>query len=175
VGSWVVDTNVLLVASASDEGSWFKDTHVPTIQRQAVFEWLVHLEGSSDDGVVLDLPPGMIMKEYRNKLQYGDYGLAFVQRMMESGRCEYVELTDDGAGHAVIAHSSGEEVGDRADRKMVAAAMQVRAPIANACDTDWCELRDGGVLDRLDVAVHEVLGEWIESEHQRKKAKKAKK
>jgi len=44
----VVDTNVLIVASAADPGSPFEATHVPPKERQIVLAWLKEFRGDKD-------------------------------------------------------------------------------------------------------------------------------
>jgi hypothetical protein len=50
----VVDTNVLLVASARDSSSPFDDTHVPAEEQQAVFEWLAAFRADDGRRLVMD-------------------------------------------------------------------------------------------------------------------------
>lgn len=63
----VVDTNVLLVASAGDPASRFADSHVPFEQRRVVLDWLAAFRDDDGRRLVLD-DQFAIFREYRRKL-----------------------------------------------------------------------------------------------------------
>jgi hypothetical protein len=93
-----------------------------------------------------------------------------IAEKLSKGQYKAVEVLKDGEGYALILHDSAREVFDREDRKMVAAALEAGSAIANACDTDWCELEHTGTLGRLGVRVHHVIEAWCRAEWQRKRA-----
>ncbi len=178
MAEWVVDTNVLIVATRAVLGKpprqmARRGEDVPVkddADLQAVFEWLQGIRHSSDEKVVIDPPYDLIKSEYGKKLDKDEYGRMVIAEKLSKGQCRFVEIERDGNGHAVIQHAAAEEVFDREDRKMVAAAMEAQAPIANACDTDWCELEARGALGRLGVSVHHLIGPWCRAEWQRKRS-----
>lgn len=178
MAEWVVDTNVLLVATRAVLGRpprklERRGEDVPvkeTADLQAVYSWLETLRRTPDEVVVIDVPHDLIKGEYANKLDKSDYGRMVIAEKLTKGQYRPVEVERDGDGHALILHDCAGEIFDREDRKMVAAAMEAQAAIANACDTDWCELEQRGSLGRLGVTVHQVIETWCRSEWQRKRA-----
>jgi hypothetical protein len=169
VARWVVDTNVLIVASAADPSSPFAQTgtHVPIVEQEAVFRWVQALRKEPDDVVVIDMPHRLIPGEYANKLSKDDYGRRVMMEKLSRGECEFAEVDKDVDGHGVILGDAGAKIFDLQDRKMVAAAEASGAPIANACDTDWCQLEQEGVLAELNVTVTHLLDAWIWPEYKR--------
>jgi len=178
VVDWVVDTNVLLVATRAVLGRppsvlerRGEDVPVTAVaDQQAVFAWLEAVRRSAEQRVVIDIPNDLIKGEYGNKLDKSEYGRMVIAEKLTKGQYKAVEVVSDGDGHAQILHDSADEVFDREDRKMVAAALEAGAAIANACDTDWCELEHRGTLARLGVRVHHVIEAWCRAEWQRKRA-----
>jgi len=178
VANWVVDTNVLLVATRAVLGRpprqlARRGEDVPVRgeeELQAVYLWLEAIRRSPEEFVVLDVPHDLIKGEYANKLDKSEYGRMVIAEKLTKGQYKAVEVQPDGDGHALILHDAVDEVFDREDRKMVAAALESGAAIANACDTDWCELEHTGTLSRLGVRVHHVIELWCRAEWQRKRA-----
>lgn len=152
----VVDTNVLLVASAAHPYSPFHDTHVPVEEQRRAFEWLMTF--SHDDGrrLVLD-DMFAIYEEYRHKLNEQDVGLQVIHAKMQTHRTAAITL--DEAGHAVV--PPGLEVCDPSDRKFLAAALTDvdGISIVNATDSDWIEIEDA--LNAAGVVVDHVIEEWL--------------
>jgi len=151
----VVDTNVLLVASAAHPYSPFDDTHVPAAERSLVFEWLAAFR--SDDGRQLVLDDRLkIYEEYRNKLTDQDYGLQVVKEKMQTLR--FAEIDWDGET-AVVPEAFREF--DPSDRKLLAAAL--RDPdgisIVNAADSDWLEIEEA--LAGAGVEVVHIIEPWL--------------
>ena len=180
MADWVVDTNVLLVATRAVLGGpprllARRGEDVPvtaTADCEAVYRWLEAVRRSPDERVVIDYPNDLIKGEYGKKLDKSEYGRMVIAEKLTRGQVKVVEVLKDAEGYAVIQHENASEVFDREDRKMVAAAMESGAAIANACDTDWCELEHTGTLGRLGVKVHHVIETWCRSEWQRKRATK---
>jgi uncharacterized protein YfeS len=177
VAEWVVDTNVLIVATRAVLGRpprklERRGEDVPVASAadlETVYSWLETLRRTPDAIVVLDLPHHLIEGEYAKKLDKNEYGRMVIAEKLTKGQYRPVEVERDGDGHALILHACADEIFDREDRKMVAAALEAQAAIANACDTDWCELEQLGSLGRLGVTVHHVIETWCRSEWQRKR------
>src|SRR5687768_17576738 len=133
----VVDTNVLLVASAAHPYSPFGDSHVPVEEQQLVFEWLAAFRDDSDRQIVLD-NLFRIYEEYRNKLTDQDYGLQVIHEKMQTFRSVLLEW--DGAGAAIVPVVFASF--DASDRKLLAAALTDPASICivNAADSDWLQI-----------------------------------
>lgn len=152
----VVDTNVLLVASAADPFSPFYDTHVPVAEQRLVFDWLVDFRADTATGLVLD-DLFRIYEEYRQKLTEQDYGLQVIHEKMQALRV--VTLTWDDDGHARVPKAFARF--DPSDRKLLAAALCDPATISivNATDSDWLEIE--GPLRLAGVRVHHLLERWL--------------
>ena len=152
----VVDTNVLLVASAAHPYSPFDETHVPIAEQRVVFEWLAVFRTDTQRKLVLD-DLFAIYKEYRNKLSDQDFGLQVVHEKMQELR--QVDLAWDANGHAVVPFAFGAF--DPSDRKLLAAALTDPATISivNAADSDWLEIE--AELATAGVTVVHVLEAWL--------------
>jgi hypothetical protein len=176
----VIDTNVLLVASAAHPGSPL-DCNVTPIDdpnlRREVLNWLEAFE-ISDEKIVLDWE-WKIVAEYkgenrRHKLSEQDYGLLVVLHKYSTNQFQGVELQwnepDSASIHDPVLH---DLIQDHADRKMVAAALacgggEGGCDIVNSCDTDWYDWQ--GPLETSGVFVHQIIGEqwcypkWMEKQ-----------
>jgi hypothetical protein len=84
VDDYIIDTNVLLIASAhlallvpsaQYPDLRFKDSEVPEEQMEAVFDWLVAFQKDDQRRLVLDHPflKHGIYKEYHRKMTAQDY------------------------------------------------------------------------------------------------------
>jgi len=139
----IIDTNVLLVASARHPISPFRDCdHVPVEQQQTVLDWLMEFRKDGQRQIVLDLSC-KILDEYHNKLTRGqDLGSLVVMEKMQLGQVRFVKVVYDQHGHGCLPPVLEKVVHDRSDRKFVAAAMidlsnGDESTIINAVDTDW--------------------------------------
>lgn len=133
----LVDTNVLLVASASDAFDHrYPDVPATPDEVEIVLDWLAAFRDDSSRRLAVD-EMFKIYEEYRNKLTDQHYGLQVVHHKMATLRTEVVEY-DDG-GHGVV--PPGLQGVDRSDRKFVAAALNDPhgLQIVNATDSDWAE------------------------------------
>jgi hypothetical protein len=170
----VVDTNVLIVASAADDGSPFRPDATPVQEaalRKEVLDWLQEFEEDGGRWVVLDWD-WHICGEYQNKLNLEqDYGWLAIMSKKDRNQVVWVGIEVDADGHATLPAGLGSAVSDLADRKMVAAVLTAKAEghecqLVNACDTDWLDctraLHDAG------VHVHQLLEEWLKLKHWRK-------
>lgn len=168
MAEWVIDTNVLLVATRAVLGSpprkmARRGEDVPVEReddQRTVFLWVKNLRETADEVLVLDRIHNLIYEEYANKLEKDEYGRMVVAHKLTLGECRFVEIEMDSDGDALIQHEACGDVFDHDDRKMVAAAIEANAPIANACDAGWCELEQRGSLDRLGITVHHLIEAW---------------
>ncbi|MEO5326979.1 MAG: hypothetical protein H7829_01925 [Magnetococcus sp. THC-1_WYH] len=81
----VVDTNVLLVASAADAGSPFDPEATPVDDKEleVVLNWLIQFEKNSSCHIVLD-NQWQILGEYEKKLDtHQDYGYRAITAKIE--------------------------------------------------------------------------------------------
>lgn len=156
----VVDTNVLLVASAAHPYSPFGDTHLPAKEQRVVFEWLATFRAAAGRRIVLDRE-WKIMSEYKNKLTEQDYGLQVAIEKMSTGH--WVTLEWDRNGHAVVPSSFAGF--DPSDRKLLAAALTDPSSIniVNAADSDWLDVEPQ--LKAAGVTVEHLVGDWLRRSH----------
>lgn len=155
----VLDTNVLLVASAAHPYSpWDDANHVPAEEQKAVFDWLAEFRADSERAVVFD-DLFAIYEEYRNKLTDQDFGLQVVTEKMHQALMRQVELEREDDGTPVVPTAFRNF--DRSDRKFLAAALSDPATIAivNAADTDWLYFEKE--LDAAGVKVVHVIEGWL--------------
>lgn len=172
---YVIDTNVLIVASGEHVDSPFSSNNHPiedSANAKLVFDWLNNFE-KTDLRMVLD-SGSEIYREYRNKLTDQDYGLMVYRDKLT--KCEYDHVTiawdiSDGQSErvAVLEKSLTEVVYDRSDRKFVAACIEARdeygqATIVNACDTDWLNWEQ--VLSDHGIVVEQIIEGWLRGKRQ---------
>lgn len=153
----VVDTNVLLVASAAHPYSPFDDTHVPVAEQRVVFDWLARFREDDERRLVLD-DDWRIYEEYRHQLTEQDYGLQVVHEKLQA--ClRAVPCQWDGGGHAIV--PAALQGCDASDRKFVAAALTDPATITivNATDSDWVHIEDA--LRAAGVVVEHIVEPWL--------------
>lgn len=174
MADFVIDTNVLLCASAADEGSPFDDAdHVPQGERLVVLDWLASFHADGERIAVLDEDFG-IFDEYRHKLTDQDYGLQVMKEKLATAHFVPVEYDENGHGRV----PAELEPLDKSDRKLAAAAIadailyEGRCTIANAADTDWYEVE--GALAAHAVDVQQVIPAYCRAKHEEKKARGAK-
>jgi hypothetical protein len=169
---YVVDTNVLIAASAADPVQP-KDIDAtpsdPELRRQ-VWEWLEQFR-SSDAKMVLDTE-NKIYEEYTNKLGFNDFGIQVVMHKWSTAAVDDVSVQYDADGHGVLPVSLAPVIHDLADRKMVAAALDAKrifglAPIAFAGDTDWHEWEVQ--LLQHGVELEPIIEQWSRAKFAKKK------
>lgn len=180
--SRVVDTNVLIVASAADDGSPFSPEATPVQEaelRRKVLDWLIDFENDAGKHVVLDWD-WLICGEYLNpnspkkeKLSEQDYGWLAMMAKKDRNEVVWVGLSKDADGHAILPTSLAHAITDKADRKMAAAVLAAQTDhhicaLVNACDTDWLDCADA--LKQHDIRVEHVLEDWLTHKWQNKNA-----
>lgn len=153
---YVIDTNVLIVASAADPGSPFDDTHVPPDELETILDWLVAFK-KSDRFLVLD-SKFQILNEYKNKLNGRDLGLMVIMAKMGHMKLVDVEYESDGTTAKVPEDFAKL---DPSDRKFLAAALADSPPniIVNATDSDWFTIENA--CERHGVTVKQLIGDWL--------------
>lgn len=149
----VVDTNVLLVASAAIEPR-YPDVPADSDEIEDVYDWLREFRDDSCRQMVLD-EFFKIVEEYQNKLTWQHFGLLVVQKKLEQSCFRQVPVSYDENGHGVVPPALAAI--DNSDKKFVAAALNDPSGIhiVNATDSDWRQHRE--VLQQHGVQVLELL------------------
>lgn len=139
---YVVDTNVLIAASATDASSPLAHDATPSDPdlRMKIWQWLSDFQ-HSESHLILD-GEGGIENEYGHKLGFNDYGRQVVMHKWNTCAVDQVSVEYDKDGHGILDEPLRTVVHDLADRKMVAAALDAlmmfgESAIAFAGDTDW--------------------------------------
>ncbi len=147
---YVVDTNVMLAASAVSELSNLAVRAMPQeIElREMIYEWLADFD-QSDRRIVLD-EEGLVRDEYERNMPFNmreqEYGMKVLQYKLDRNLAEYVpidSLEANGEHIALLDPAHEELVTDREDRKWVACALAAQIlfgqvpPIVYGAETDW--------------------------------------
>lgn len=140
---YVVDTNVLIAASAAMPTTPKEidaTPHDPELRLQ-IWKWLNEFSQSKSTNLVLDTAC-QILEEYNNKLGFNDYGIQVVMDKFATAAVDNVEVEYDEDGNGVLPVNLEVIIHDRADRKMVAAALEAHQILGEGCvafagDTDW--------------------------------------
>lgn len=171
----VVDTNVLIVASAADDGSPFQPDATPVQEerlRQEVLEWMQAFDNDHNRSVVLDWD-WHICGEYLKKLNpEQDYGWLAIMAKKDRDEVVWVGFDVDRNEHAKLPSKLRSAVSDKEDRKMVAAVLAAMGDghnyiLVNACDTDWLDCQMA--LTNAGIEVHHLLENWLTQRHAEKK------
>jgi hypothetical protein len=165
---YVVDTNVLIAASAANP------THPTDIDatpddpaiRWRVWEWLDRFQ-SSDSRLVLDCGQE-IQSEYRNKLGFNDFGIQVVMYKWDTVAVDLVDLEPSVDGYRVLPEAVIRTMHDLADHKVAAAAYVAEntlgeCPIAFAGDTDWHGWE--AVLADHGICLEPVIEDWSRAKY----------
>lgn len=171
---YVVDTNVLIAASAGDPIRPAKIDATPDdpLLRMQVWSWLDKFD-SEGSRLVLD-GVGKIHSEYRNKLGFNDYGIQVIIRKFDTSAVDFVAVDYDTNGDGVLSVALTEVVHDGADRKMVAAAVRSHVDFGEGCvafagDTDWHDWEEA--LANNGVLLEPIIETWSRKKHAEKKAR----
>ncbi len=151
----VLDTNVLLVASAVHPASPFDDSDLPAELLERVLYWLGDFRADTGRHLVLD-ELFKIYDEYRNKLTDQDYGLMVINEKMQHACFVDVKYAN---GHAVVPPAFAAF--DPSDRKFLAAHLcdVANSTLVNATDTDWLEIEPE--LSEAGACVEHLLEPWL--------------
>lgn len=175
----LVDTNVLIVASAADTASPFQPGNTPIqekLHRDKVLGWLRDFEFDSTRHAILDWD-WHICSEYCNKLNpEQDYGWLAMMAKRDHDQVVWVGLELDNDGHALLPPVLSSAVTDLADRKMIAAILAAQADqhacrLVNACDTDWLDCENVLIAEGVQ-AEHLLEFEWLRPKWQSMKCQK---
>ena len=167
----MVDTNVLIAASAADlvHPKNIDATPPDPALRLKVWEWLSAFE-QGDAHMVLD-ESGKIFEEYGRKLGFGDFGLQVVMHKWSTAAVDDVPVDYDVDGSGILPAELSLVVHDAADRKMVAAALAAHVLFGEGCvafagDTDWHDWETD--LARHDVLLEPIIEQWSRRKHAEK-------
>jgi len=168
---YVVDTNVLIAASAADPVAPVDIDATPDDPgfRLQVWQWLCDFQ-EGDSRLVLD-DALRIFSEYGNKLGFNDYGIQVVMHKWSTCAVDSVQVEYDEDGNGVLPASIASIIHDLADRKMVAAALACNSSYGESCvafagDTDWHEWEDGLKLHNVDL--EPIIESWSREKYREK-------
>lgn len=171
---YVVDTNVLIAASAADPTNSRKIDATPDdpALRMEVWLWLSRFD-ESDSRLVLD-GENKIFDEYCNKLTFNDYGRQVVVNKWSTSAVDNVAVEYDEHGEGVLPATLARVIHDGADRKMVAAALASHTLFGEGCvafagDTDWHDWEEA--LTRHNVRLEPIIEAWSRAKHAAKKCR----
>ncbi len=168
---YVVDTNVLIAASAADpvNPADIDATPKDPLVRYRVWQWLVAFQ-TSDSRLVLDRGQE-IYGEYQHKLGFNDFGIQVVMHKWSTMAVETVDLEPEEGRYRTLPDEVGNAMHDLADHKMAAAAYVVEntvgtCPIAFAGDTDWHGWEE--VLTKHGINLEPVIEDWSIAKYREK-------
>ena len=169
---YVVDTNVLIAASAADpvRPKDIDATPPDPALRMQVWNWLTQFE-QGDCRLVLD-GAGEIFNEYNRKLGFNDFGIQVVIHKWSTAAVDDVPVDYDTDGAGVLPAVLSPVIHDAADKKMVAAALAAHALFGEGCvafagDTDWHDWE--AELAQHDVLLEPIIDAWSREKHAEKK------
>jgi thioester reductase-like protein len=168
VGDCIIDTNVLLVASAQHPGSPFEDSDVPERHMQIVLDWLMAFHRNSQCSIVLD-HLWKIWEEYHHKMTGQDIGLMVMTEKLQSASARFVDVEYDKNNHGRLPRDLENVIHDRSDRKFVATALSdlmngSQSTIINAIDSDWCDWEKA--LERAGITVKHLIEDLCDDKRQ---------
>lgn len=173
-GRYVVDTNVLIAASAADPSHPADIDATPDepALRQEIWQWLDRFQQSTSR-LVLDYC-GEIRKEYDRKLGFNDFGIQVVMHKWSTAAVDNVTVDYDGDGHGILPASLTDVIHDNADKKMVAAALESHTQFGEGCiafagDTDWHDWEQ--VLLEHELLLEPIIEDWSRAKHVEKQAR----
>lgn len=168
---YVVDTNVLIAASAGSPTDPKEIDATPDDKDLLLQVWTwLNSFSKGDARMVLD-SESKIFDEYSNKLSYNDYGIQVIMHKWSTAAVDVVLVDYDADGHGVLPMALETVVHDRADRKMVAAAICSHTEFGEGCvafagDTDW----HGWEADLLahNVILEPLIEDWSRARYMEK-------
>jgi hypothetical protein len=168
---YVVDTNVLIAASAADPEHPKDIDATPSDPglRKEVWAWLDSFQRSSAH-LVLDFG-NKIYIEYTNKLGFNDFGIQVVMDKWSTAAVDNVFVTYDEDGNGVLPPTLAPVIHDLADRKIVAAAMASLSEYGEGCiafagDTDWHDWETALLEHQLLLVA--IIEAWSRKKHAEK-------
>ncbi len=171
---YVVDTNVLIAASAADpiHPKDIDATPADPTLRRAVWAWLNQFQ-QSESRLVLD-EAGKIYDEYNNKLGFNDFGIQVVLHKWSTVAVDDVPVDYDEQGDGVLPVALNPIIHDAADKKMVAAALASHILHGEGCvafagDTDWHDWE--AALTKHQILLEPIIEAWSRHKHAEKQAR----
>ena len=171
---YVVDTNVLIAASAADPMHPKDIDATPTdpALRMQVWQWLSDFQAGAAR-MVLDSAGG-ILSEYNNKLGFNDFGIQVVMHKWSTAAVDNVNVVYDEHGHGILQPPLLGVIHDNADKKMVAAALDSHRQYGEGCvafagDTDWHDWEAD--LLASNVLLEPIIEDWSRQKHAEKQAR----
>lgn len=168
---YVVDTNVLIAASAADpvHPSDIAATPTDPVLRQAVWAWLDAFE-RGNCRLVLD-SENRIWDEYNNKLRHTDFGIQVVISKWSKCAVDNVAVEYDEHGNGLLPAMLEPVIHDLADRKIVAAALASYVDFGEGCiafagDTDWHDWEEALLAQKVDL--EPIIEAWSRAKHSEK-------
>ena len=168
---YIVDTNVLIAASAADpvHPKDIDATPADPALRMQIWQWLDEFQ-SSASRMVLDRA-NRIYDEYENKLGFNDFGVQVVIHKWSTAAVDNVDVDYDEHGHGVLQPPLSAVIHDNADKKMVAAALDSHRQYGEGCvvfagDTDWHEWEHA--LQQHSVLLEPIIEDWSRQKHAEK-------
>lgn len=172
---YVVDTNVLIAASAGDpqDPKDIDATPEDPSLRLKIFCWLDAFRASPSH-LVLD-EVGKILKEYRNKLDEQDFGVQVVIHKWSTSAVDNVRVEYDANGHGCLPDTLAPAIHDREDRKMVATCLAALVThgsclIAFAGESDWIGWERA--LLQHGVELDPIIEDWVRRKYDEKQKNK---
>lgn len=171
---YVVDTNVLIAASAADpvHPKDIDATPPDPALRLLVWQWLDAFQ-SGASRMILDLA-GQIYTEYTRKLGFNDFGVQVVIHKWSTAAVDNVAIDYDENGNGVLPATLVGVIHDEADKKMVAAALAAHADFGEGCvafagDTDWHDWEED--LVKHQILLEPIIEAWSRQKHAEKKGR----
>lgn len=169
---YVVDTNVLIAASAADPAHPKDIDATPDdpALRLEVWKWLDSFQ-SGESRLVLD-GAGRILEEYNRKLGFNDFGIQVVVHKWSTAAVDDVDVDYDSHGEGLLPADLTPVIHDGADKKMVATALACHAIFGEGCiafagDTDWHDWEKALVTHH--VLLEPIIEDWSRAKHAEKK------
>lgn len=165
---YVLDTNVLVAASAADPVHPHDIDATPADPqlRMLIWQWLDNFQ-RSESRLILDLQ-GEIFNEYQQKLGFNDFGIQVVIHKWSTAAVDTVSVDYDADGAGILPQALAAVVHDKADRKMVAAALAALERFGQICvafagDTDWHDWEH--VLHKYQIELEPLIEAWSRHKH----------
>jgi len=171
---YVVDTNVLIAASAADpiHPKDIDATPDDPALRMRVWQWLDQFQ-ASPSRMVLDSAME-IYNEYQHKLGFNDFGIQVVIHKWSTAAVDMANVQYDEYGHGMLYPPLEAVIHDNADKKMVAAALDSLQQFGEGCiafagDTDWHDWETD--LQAVGLLLEPIIEEWSRIKHAEKMAR----
>ena len=172
---YVVDTNVLIAASAADPSHPRDIDATPDdpALRLEIWNWLDVFQ-SSDSRLVLD-GAGKIFDEYNRKLGFNDFGIQVVIHKWSTAAVDSVVVNYDVNAEGLLPVALEPVIHDGADRKMVAAALASHEELGEGCvafagDTDWHGWEEA--LMEHNVILEPIIEAWSRAKYAEKQRRR---